>query len=108
MRAVRAAADAYRVRAVRRGDRDGVGRGRPLLRRPRAARPPRGRDGPRGPMSLRNMLFGAANGTAPLRRSNEWLALRREIADAAGLQQPPRSWQHLYRIIHERPAPVAA
>eukprot|EP00969_Alexandrium_andersonii_P041682 1827417-Alexandrium_andersonii.AAC.1 len=59
-------------------------------------------------MSLRSMLFGAANGTAPLRRSCEWLALRRDIAATAGLRQPPRSWQQLYRVIHERPAPRCA
>eukprot|EP00969_Alexandrium_andersonii_P091416 4035408-Alexandrium_andersonii.AAC.1 len=59
-------------------------------------------------MSLRSLLFGAANGTAPLRRSPEWAALRREIAAAAGLRQPPRSRQQLCRVIHERPAPAVA
>eukprot|EP00969_Alexandrium_andersonii_P143253 6332429-Alexandrium_andersonii.AAC.1 len=59
-------------------------------------------------MSIRSLLIGAANGTAPLRRSAEWAAARREIAAIAGLRQPPRSWQQLFRVIHERPAPASA
>eukprot|EP00969_Alexandrium_andersonii_P105529 4655933-Alexandrium_andersonii.AAC.1 len=59
-------------------------------------------------MSLCSLIFGAANGTAPLRRSGEWNAVRREIADVAGLRRPPRSWQQLHRIIHEQPAPAVA
>eukprot|EP00969_Alexandrium_andersonii_P300888 13302237-Alexandrium_andersonii.AAC.1 len=59
-------------------------------------------------MSIRSLLFGAANGTAPLRRSPEWAAARREIAAIAGLRRPPRSRQQLFRTIHERPALASA
>eukprot|EP00969_Alexandrium_andersonii_P324880 14354936-Alexandrium_andersonii.AAC.1 len=59
-------------------------------------------------MSVRSLLFGAANGAAPQRRSPAWAASRDEITSLAGLSRAPRSWQELYRVLRGRTALVAA
>eukprot|EP00969_Alexandrium_andersonii_P316514 13982257-Alexandrium_andersonii.AAC.1 len=59
-------------------------------------------------MKLIDAIPGAVNGAAPARRSPRWTAAARAIAAAAGLAMAPRSWQQMFRAVHQRAAPAAA
>eukprot|EP00969_Alexandrium_andersonii_P174226 7703291-Alexandrium_andersonii.AAC.1 len=59
-------------------------------------------------MRLIDAIPGAVNGATPARRSPRWATAAHAIAAAAGLAMAPRSWQQLFRAVHQRAAPAAA